>query len=867
MDDFVGTIAFVLLIAGIGWLLGIVGYFRANRAIAELRQLRAVLAAQGAPPAERAVWTAPIDHDVAAPEAAAAAQPVQDEPFAPPPPRRDWEELLTAKWGVWLGAAALLLSGVFLVRYAADEGLLGPPVRCGVAVLLAVALIAAAEWLRRRSAGPARLPDYAPGALAAGGVAVLFAAAYLAGPLYNMVDGLVAFALLAAASLAGLALSLRMGQLVAAVGLVGAFVTPLLVQTGAPSLPGLFSYLLFAAAAALAVMRYTAWVWLGWATMVAGAGFVLLIIVVTGAEADLWAPALFLPAVALLALWLLPGAALDHRLGRRLAYLPVAALASAGLLLSFAMPDAAVTQAGVLLLVALTVAKAATEPRLDRLSWLGAAVFLVLVAGWGLPPWRPTGEAITAGGSVIAVLPGAWAPAALRPLLLTAAIVAALFFAAGLWGERRRPNPLRWSALAAAVPVLAVAILYARVAAFQPDDLWAAAALGVAVLGTLAASAARREGDGARAGAHAAGATAALALGCACVLTAQWLTVGLALFVPALAAIEHKADLPPLRRVALAVAAVAACRLLLNPSVLQEATGQPIVLDGLLPAYGVAAAGFAVASRMFRRRTDDLVVAVLELCSAAFVAALVLLEVRQWATGRQPAALETSFLEIAMDVSALALLSLFAMHLQMRTGRAMLGWAGRVGGCMALAGGVGLLLVNPAFDSDANAGGGVVLNALLPAYAIPAAVIGVGLWMRAAPPGSRNSLRGYALVAAFGYVTLAVRHAFHPDHMALSDAPIEDAELWAWSGAWLMIGLVLMAIGILTREKALRLTALALVVLTSAKVFLIDMSGLVGLWRVLSFLGLGLTLIALGVIYRRFVAPSAPGELQPRPSS
>jgi uncharacterized membrane protein len=31
------------------------------------------------------------------------------------------------------------------------------------------------------------------------------------------------------------------------------------------------------------------------------------------------------------------------------------------------------------------------------------------------------------------------------------------------------------------------------------------------------------------------------------------------------------------------------------------------------------------------------------------------------------------------------------------------------------------------------------------------------------------------------------------------------------------------------------------------------MSGLVGLWRVLSFLGLGLTLIALGAVYRRFV--------------
>ncbi len=866
MDDFIEPLLFGLVIAGIGWLLGIIGFFRANRAVSELNQLRSLIA-QGALRTAPAAPPPPQAPAIAEPVAAPAGAPEPDTPFdelPPPRRRRDWEELLTARWGVWLGAAALLLSGVFLVRYASDEGLLGPGVRCAATVLLGVLLIAGSEWLRRRSAGPARLPDFTPGALAAGGVAVLFAAAYMAGPLYGMVPGIVAFGLLAAASLAGLALSLRMGQLVAAVGLVGAFATPLLVQTGAPSLPGLFAYLLFVAAATLAVMRYTAWVWLGWATMAASAGFVLLVII-DGAQADIWAPALFIPAVVLLALALLPGAALEQPLGRRLAYVPLAVLGGVGLLLSFAVPDAAVTQAGVLLVVALTIAKAAAEPRLDRLSWLGALLFLLLVAGWGLPPWRPTGEAITAGGSVIAVLPGAWAPAALRPLLLTASAVAALILAAGLWGERRRPQPLRWSTLAAAVPVLTLAILYARVKEFQPDDLWAAAALGVAVLGTLAASAAAREGDRARAGVHAAGATAALALGCAAVLSAQWLTVALALFVPALAAIEHRADLPALRRVALAVAALAVCRLLLNPNVLDEATGQPPFLDGLVPAYGGAAVAFAVAARMFRRRTDDLAVAVLELCSAAFTAALALLEIRQWVTGRNPGQPDTSFLEVALDVSALALLALFALHLQGRTGRPMLGWAARVGGCVALAGGAVLLLANPAF-SDADAGAGAVLNALLPAYAIPALAAAAALRAPTLPSRARAPLLVYALVAVFAYVTLLIRHAFHPDGMGFSQAPVDDAELWAWSGAWLLCGLGLMALGIIQRQKPLRLAALALVTLTGAKVFLVDMAGLVGLWRVLSFLGLGLTLIALGAVYRRFVATDAP-DLSPLPPS
>ena len=47
--------------------------------------------------------------------------------------------------------------------------------------------------------------------------------------------------------------------------------------------------------------------------------------------------------------------------------------------------------------------------------------------------------------------------------------------------------------------------------------------------------------------------------------------------------------------------------------------------------------------------------------------------------------------------------------------------------------------------------------------------------------------------------------------------------------------------------------------LVCAKVFLIDMSGLTGLWRVLSFLGLGLALIGLGAVQRRFVLPAKQG--------
>jgi uncharacterized membrane protein len=41
-------------------------------------------------------------------------------------------------------------------------------------------------------------------------------------------------------------------------------------------------------------------------------------------------------------------------------------------------------------------------------------------------------------------------------------------------------------------------------------------------------------------------------------------------------------------------------------------------------------------------------------------------------------------------------------------------------------------------------------------------------------------------------------------------------------------------------------------------VFLIDMSNLTGIWRALSFLGLGAVLIGIGWLYQRLLFPRAP---------
>jgi len=876
MDELVAVLWTIGALILTGWIFGVAALVQARRARAEVRELRNVVARLAVLPAQP--QAVPSEPQQVAPTPAPAAPDQVAEPVrvpdprfsqpAPPRPRTDprpridprprvdIEQLLTQRWGVWLGAAALLLAGVFLVRFAAEQGLFGPGPRCFMAAVLGTALVGGAEVLRRRqqsggvmpSVVPGAMVDQVPSALAAGGVAAWMTAGYAAGPLYGLVGSLAAFVLMAGAACGGLALSLRFGPLVAAVGLAGAFGTPLLVGSVHPSVPGLFGYLLLVSAAAWAVVRFSAWTWLGWAAGAAGAAWVLAFALQGGPDA--WAPALFVPAAAALTLALLPGAALDHPAGRRLSWAPFLLLGLAGLLLATRTGDAS-ARMGVFLLAPAAVAKGWAEPRLARLPQLAALLFLLVLLTWALPAWQPTGETLSIEGAVQAVLPGAWAPDAILPLLETAAAMAAWFAAAGLFLERRAPRPLPWAALVAGVPVLTLGVTYAQVGRFQPVAAWAAAAVALAAALAGAAALARQEGSLQRAGVHAAGCVAALALGCAMLLGSQWLTLALSLLLPALAWIEGAAGVP-MRRVAMAVAVLVLARLVLNPFVLAYDIRSWPVLNGLLAAYAVPAASFALAAGLFRRRADDLVVAVLEAGALAFTALLVVLEIHHGATSGHLRAFDPDFAETAGQVDALGLLALGVMWLHARRPRRVLAAGGRIIGGVALAGGMLLLVLNPGV-TGAAVGRSPVLNALLPAYAVPVLLAVLALRMGWGP---RRRMAAYVLAAAFAWTTLEVRQVFHPGALSFFDEAAGDAEVWAYSGAWLLLGAALMAGALRTGQRALRLAALGLVGLVTAKVFLWDMAGLTGLWRVLSFLGLGLSLIGLGAFYRRFVQPA-----------
>ncbi len=677
----------------------------------------------------------------------AAAQGSSPSRSAAPP---GLERLLGTRLFVWVGAVALALSGTFLVRYAVDQGWLGPAVRVLLGTLFGIVLLTAGERLRR-------VPRIGA-ALSAAGVAALFASFYAAASLYNLIPAAAGFALLGLNAAAGVALSLRQGRLVAVVGLIGGYLTPILIHSDAAPGPAFFAYLLLLLAAMLAVTDRRGWWGLATGSMAAGLLWVLLVLVqVHGREEALWPGLFILASIGIFVFTALRSggaagewSALEGPVGsvglsgsapRRLPVLPLH-LAMGGSLLA-QMAIAARTDFGIqewlflgLLGAAALVLGRLREP-LAPLAWLGAGLtgLLLLVWGAGL-------ELSTAG----------------QRFLWTCAAFGALY-AAGAWlALWRAARPARWAALTSASAVGSFLLGYSAWSGEMSDRPWGLTALALAALLVLAAWPVLRR----RAG------------------------------------LQGSPDSP----------------------VGEDPQGQRDSAD-LLGQRGLDG---------LPRSQGNAAVAALAAGSTTFVTlAAPLLLNREWYAVAWSA-----------ELAALAFLAWRLAIPQLRYSA----WP-----LLAM---VALRLLTPGVLSF-PLGERPLFNSLLLSYGLPilALVVGERFSRRAADKPLTAGLDGLAFLLTFTLITLQVRQAFHGSRLA--EGGLLSAENYSYSLAWVVFGCLLLAAGVRWRAKGARWASLPVMLLAVGKVFLFDAASLGGLYRVLSFLGLGLSLVALGWVYQRFV--------------
>ena len=823
--------------------------------------------------------TAPSPGRAAGPQPAPAgivgAAPPPETTAAPPPlppAEPGIEERIGTRWVVWIGGLTLALGGFFLVRYSIEAGLLGPRVRTLLGGLFAVALLLAGEGTRRKQsmADIEALPmANIPAILTAAGTAVAFATVYAAYALYGFIAPATAFILLGLVALGTLAAALLHGPALGGLGVVGAFATPILVSSEKPDFWALYIYLAIVTAAALGLARARLWRWLAITTIVLALLWLLPVIKFDPPEVGPYAFHVvigFALAAALVVCGFMFGPPIgEGRIepvssGSLAAYLFGATL----IVLVSSHADAALATFSVLVAATLFVAWRATAAT----GAIPAAALLVFVvfAEWAI---RGNPEVLVLPGGP---LPGMGGPALTEPSV-TLHLIAAAIFAVGFGGcgflvQGRSNNaaiPVLWSAAAVFVPLALLIALYGRIAHLDRSISFAILAVVLAAaFGAATEALARRErrpGLLISTALFATGTLGALALALTFALEKGWLTIALALMSLGTSWISLQRPIPFLRTLAAVLAAIVVLRVGYEPRIAGDAVGTTPIFNWLLWGYGIPAASFWIGSYFLRRRGDDAPLRTVEAAAILFTVLLVFMEIRHAINGGDIYRAVPSLSEFALQVCAALALAIGLERLRIHTGSIVHNVAAVLLTLFAgLVGVFGLLLLeNPMLSWITLTGR--FINLLLLAYALPAVLM---LLLSYAVAGRRpavyaNTIAAGALVFALSYLTLEIRRLYHGANII--EGLTGDAEQYTYSIAWLIFGVVLLGVGILVNSQRARLASAVVIALTILKAFVVDMSTLTGVYRALSFICLGLVLVAIGWLYQRILFRRRPPPL------
>ncbi|MHC2760689.1 putative membrane protein [Bradyrhizobium liaoningense] len=621
---------FALIIAIVAFLIAIKASSQAAELRRRLSSLEEMFYAQRqvqppplmpAPVQTEAPATAPAEPPPLAPEPEVAPPPpaaadVSPPPFetgleagAPPPlpaPARGFEERLGTRWVVWIGGLALALGGFFMVRYSIEAGLLGPGVRVFLGGLFALALLGAGEWTRRKEAISSiqALPiANIPAILTAAGTAVAFATIYAAYALYGFLVPATAFVLLGLVALGTLAAALLHGPALAGLGVVGAFVTPILVSSGKPDYWALYIYLAIVTAASFGLARIRLWRWLAVTTIV----FAVLWIFPGLDAAELQvAPhafhviAGFVLAALLVVCGFMFGPGIEDGEIEPVSSSALGAYLFGAMLIVLSSSHADLALIAFTLLVAGTLFVAWRAPAATGALGAAAATVFIVFAEWAV---RANPDMLVLPGGPMPGIGPTATDGAVTLHLVTAAIFAAGFGIAGFLAQGRSNSaiiPVVWSAAGVATPIAILVALYARIAHLDRSIPFAIlAVLLAAAFGAATEALTRREtrpGVAISTALFATGTLGALALALTFALEKGWLTIALALMSLGTAWISMQRPIPFLRWLAAIFAALVTARIAYDPRIVGDAVGTTPILNWLLWGYGLPALSFWAAS-------------------------------------------------------------------------------------------------------------------------------------------------------------------------------------------------------------------------------------------------------------------------------
>ena len=743
--------------------------------------------------------------------AAAASQPSIPRPPAGGP-RPDLATNLGPKILVGVGALAVVVSLGFFVKYAWENEWVGPTGRVLFGCLVSLGMIAAGLRLVGR--------EYRPlgQGLAGAGLAGLYTSAFGAYGFYSLIPREAAGLLLVAITACAILLSARLdARLLAALAWVGGYLTPILLSTGEDKALSLFLYLFLLGAGALALDHRKSW---GETAPLAMIGTLVLYggwyVEFVGAQRfDVAAFGM----VLFTALFALGMARKERGLGLAVVYL----VAAAGLTSLAVVANRPGTLAMLSLALAAAALYAASEAGWGLSVVAGVGLVLPCLAWWGAHARDISfgvGAAWLVAGTLLYVLVAASGRSRVPVPLEASALVASAFLTVAMGTVPDQPLPLLALLLAqAGIAILAerrwrgaelTGILAATITVlaefdrfFKPDRaggilLLAFPVFGVYLLALVARGLVRRRSVG--------GAGLAVHLVNAAFL---WAVLYRVLY-----------------------------------------TTSPGVLG--LASLGLALLYLVLGLALLRGSSEEIHVRATLGLAAVFVTLAI------------PVQLGLNGITLAWAAEGVVLLVLGVRFASSLT---------RAGGYAVLA-----LAVVRLFARHAPLHAGEFRPFLNPSFATWLAVIaaiGVGLYVARVPRQAKEVLESWvgpalsalALALLFGVLTAETREAFgQREAIALragDAAGIREARLMgglAVSVLWSAFATALLASGLALRSRPLFYAAYGLFALASGKVVLVDLAELQTLYRIVSFLALGVLLMAGAYLNIRFRERLLPQE-------
>jgi uncharacterized membrane protein len=429
-----------------------------------------------------------------------------------------------------------------------------------------------------------------------------------------------------------------------------------------------------------------------------------------------------------------------------------------------------------------------------------------------------------------------------------------------LFGDK---HPTRWATMSVVATLVFGLLGYHYIddtPALTAMPWWAIAAClgGAYTLGSmpiLMRRAKMREGDNTLA-AMLIGASVFTALALTLYFETGWLTATLAIETLVIALVAWKLHIKELRVLVQIGAGAVATRLLLNPAVLDYSLATHWFANELWYIYGIPIAALLAAAWISKRDDNAPVAERLGAIGAALGFALIGLLVRH---GFHPEQMDRggwTVYELSTCAIAWGAYGLMMLAADRVWPRRVLNIGGQIAATAAMAIVVvgSCMTLNPLWEKT-DVGPTHIFNGLLYLYGLPAILAGAMAWPGRFKRHELMALLGSiaAMVLMFTLISLQVRQSFWGANLLLHDKVPTNAEMYSYSAAWLVFAGALLAAGVIGGSAVLRYAALAMMLVAVVKVFAFDTRHLADLWRVLSFLGLGVCLLGLAWVYQRFI--------------